>query len=103
MEAKEEILKTRSEYEKEVKERRADLQKQERRLQQKEENLDHKMDAIEKKEEALAAKHAAADKADGRDPDHQAQPDRDAGAHLRLHRRPGQGLPDRPGGVRSDP
>lgn len=55
-------MKSRSEYEKEVKERRADLQKQERRLQQKEENLDHKMDAIEKKEEALAAKHAAADK-----------------------------------------
>ena len=63
LEAKEEILKNRSEYEREVKERRADLQKQERRLQQKEENLDHKMDAIEKKEETLAAKHAAADKA----------------------------------------
>lgn len=56
-------MKSRSEYEREVKERRADLQKQERRLQQKEENLDHKMDSIEKKEEALTAKHAAADKA----------------------------------------
>ena len=55
-------MKSRTEYEKEVKERRADIQKQERRLQQKEENLDHKMDAIEKKEEALAAKHAAADR-----------------------------------------
>ena len=63
LEAKEEILKNRSDYEREVKERRADLQKQERRLQQKEENLDHKMDSIEKKEEALTAKHAAADKA----------------------------------------
>ena len=56
-------MKSRSEYEREVKERHADLQKQERRLQQKEENLDHKMDSIEKKEEALTAKHAAADKA----------------------------------------
>ena len=34
LEAKEEILKNRSEYEKEVKERRAEQQKQERRLQQ---------------------------------------------------------------------
>ena len=62
LEAKEEILKNRSEYEKEVKERRSDLQRQEHRLQQKEENLDRKTDAIEKKEEQLAAKHAALDK-----------------------------------------
>ena len=59
LEAKEEILKNRADYEKEVKERRADLQKQERRLQQKEENIDRKTDAIEKKEEALAQKHDA--------------------------------------------
>ncbi|MBD5149192.1 MAG: ribonuclease Y [Oscillibacter sp.] len=63
LEAKEEILQSRTEYEKEEKSRRADLQKQERRLQQKEENLDRKTENIEKKEEALAAKHAAADKA----------------------------------------
>ena len=63
LEAKEEILQSRTEYEKEEKSRRADLQKQERRLQQKEENLDKKTENIEKKEEALAAKHAAADKA----------------------------------------
>ena len=37
LEAKEEIHKSRTEYEREVKERRAELQKQERRLQQKEE------------------------------------------------------------------
>ncbi|MFR3922577.1 MAG: Rnase Y domain-containing protein, partial [Dysosmobacter welbionis] len=37
LEAKEEILKSRSEYEKEEKSRRADLQRQENRLQQKEE------------------------------------------------------------------
>ena len=63
LEAKEEILQSRTEFEKEEKSRRADLQKQERRLQQKEENLDKKTENIEKKEEALAAKHAAADKA----------------------------------------
>lgn len=62
LEAKEEILKNRSEYEKEVKERRADLQRQENRYQQKEENLDRKLEAVEKKEESLAQKHAAVDK-----------------------------------------
>ena len=61
LEAKEDILCSRNEYEKEVKERRAEQQKQERRLQQKEENLDHKTEMIEKKEEALAQKHAAAE------------------------------------------
>ena len=62
LEAKEEILRSRSEYEKEEKSRRADLQKQERRLQQKEENLDRKTENIERREEALAQKHAAADR-----------------------------------------
>ena len=62
LEAKEEILRSRSEYEKEEKTRRADLQRQENRLQQKEENLDRKTEAIEKKEESLAQKHAAIDK-----------------------------------------
>ena len=62
VEAKEEILRARSEYEKEEKSRRADLQKQERRLQQKEENLDRKTENIERKEEALNQKHAEADK-----------------------------------------
>ena len=61
LEAKEEILPARSEYEKEEKSRRADLQKQERRLQQKEESLDRKTENIERKEEALAQKHAQAD------------------------------------------
>ena len=63
LEAKEEILQSRAEYEKEEKSRRADLQKQERRLQQKEENLDRKTENIERKEEALAQKHADADRA----------------------------------------
>ena len=56
LEAKEEIHKSRTEAERENKERRADLQKQERRLQQKEESLDKKLDAHEKKEEDLAKK-----------------------------------------------
>ena len=62
VEAKEEILKSRSEYEREEKARRADLQRQGNRLQQKEENLDRKTEAIEKKEESLAQKHAAIDR-----------------------------------------
>ncbi len=56
VEAKEEILKSRNDFEREVKEHRADLQKQERRLQQKEENLDRKLENAEKKEEALQTK-----------------------------------------------
>ncbi len=56
LEAKEEIHKNRTEYEKEVKERRQDLQKQERRQQQKEEALDKKLDQHEKREADLSAK-----------------------------------------------
>ena len=59
VEAKEEIHKNRTEYEREVKERRADLQKQERRLQQKEESLDKKTDAFERKEEDLRKRQAS--------------------------------------------
>ena len=61
VEAKEEIHKNRSEYEREEKARRADLQKQERRLQQKEENLDRKTDALERKTETLNHKIAVAE------------------------------------------
>ena len=59
VEAKEEIHKNRTEYEREVRERRADLQKQERRLQQKEESLDKKTDAFERKEEDLRKRQAS--------------------------------------------
>ena len=59
LEAKDEIHKSRTEYEKEVKERRAELSKQERRLEQKETTLDKKTEAFEKKEEDLAKKLAA--------------------------------------------
>ena len=62
LEAKEEIHKTRTEQERENKERRNELQKQERRLQQKEESLDKKLDIHEKKEEDLAKKVAAVQK-----------------------------------------
>ena len=80
VEAKEEILRSRSEYEKEEKSRRADLQKQERRLQQKEENLDRKTENIERKEEALNQKHAEADMRCGKKTAHRAQPERPGGA-----------------------
>ena len=56
LEAKEEIHKNRSDYEREVKERRTEIQKQERRLQQKEEMLDKKTDILEKKTETLSKK-----------------------------------------------
>ena len=62
LEAKEEIHKSRSEYEREVKERRTEVSKQERRLQQKEEALDKKINLHEKKEDELAKKIAAIDK-----------------------------------------
>ena len=62
LEAKEEIHKSRTESEKEIKERRAEVQKQERRLQQKEEALDKKIDLHEKKEDELARKVAAVQK-----------------------------------------
>ena len=53
LEAKDEIHRSRTEYEKEVKERRAELSKQERRLEQKENTLDKKTEAFERKEEEL--------------------------------------------------
>ena len=59
LEAKDEIHRSRTEYEKEVKERRAELSKQERRLEQKETTLDKKTEAFEKKEEELSKKMAA--------------------------------------------
>ena len=53
VEAKEEIHRNRTEFEKEEKARRAELQKQERRLQQKEETLDRKTDALDRKTDSL--------------------------------------------------
>ena len=54
LEAKDEIHRSRTEHDKEVKERRAELSKQERRLEQKEATLDKKTEAFERKEEELA-------------------------------------------------
>ena len=56
LEAKDEILRNRTDAENEIRERRADVQRQERRLQQKEEQFDRRSDAFEKKENELAEK-----------------------------------------------
>ncbi len=53
LEAKDEIHKSRTENDREVKERRAELTKQERRLEQKESALDKKTEAFERKEDEL--------------------------------------------------
>ncbi len=58
LEAKDEIHRSRTEHDKEVKERRSELSKQERRLEQKEATLDKKTDAFERKEEELARRMA---------------------------------------------
>ena len=50
LEAKDEIHKSRTEHDREVKERRAELTKQERRLEQKETTLDRTTEAFERKE-----------------------------------------------------
>ena len=56
LEAKEEVLRLRNEFEKEIRERRIESQRTERRLLQREEALDKKMDAIESKESHLSEK-----------------------------------------------
>ena len=53
LEAKEENHKQRSEFEKEVRERRTELNKWEQRLQSKDDNLDRKQQSLETKEENL--------------------------------------------------
>ena len=58
LEAKDEIHRSRTEHDKEVKERRAELSKQERRLEQKEATLDKKTEAFERKEEDLTRRLA---------------------------------------------
>ena len=56
LEIKEESIRTKSELDREIKERRAEAQRFERRVQQKEESVDKKLDSLEKREAALAAK-----------------------------------------------
>ena len=57
IEAKEEAHKMRIEFDKEMKEQRAEQQRAERRLQQKEESLDKKVEQLEKKDEDLNLKN----------------------------------------------
>ncbi|TYP54320.1 ribonuclease Y [Thermosediminibacter litoriperuensis] len=56
VEAKEEILKLKNDFEKDLKERRNEFQRSERRLVQKEEALDRKAEMLEKKEDSIAKK-----------------------------------------------
>ena len=56
LEAKEENHKIRTEFDKEMKERRNEISRQERRIQQKEETLDKKVETLERKEQSLSAK-----------------------------------------------
>lgn len=62
LEAKEENQKLRSDFDREVKERRNELNRQERRLNQKEENLDKKTDNLERKEQSLNSRIKALEK-----------------------------------------
>ncbi len=62
LEAKEELLRERTEQEKDLKERRVEVTRQEKRLQQREEILDKKYDNIDRKEEALAEKQQKVDR-----------------------------------------
>ncbi|MBI4651255.1 ribonuclease Y [Candidatus Desantisbacteria bacterium] len=56
LEAKEELYKERSNFEKETKERRIELINLEKRLLQKEENLDRRVELLEKKEKEMSSK-----------------------------------------------
>jgi ribonucrease Y len=62
LEAKEDSLRTKNEFERESKERRAELQRYEKRVLTKEETLDRKTEALEKKESRLSVKEAEVDK-----------------------------------------
>lgn len=53
LQAKEEVHKTRIEFEKDVREKKTDLQRERNRLDQKEESLDRKIETLEQKEAAL--------------------------------------------------
>ena len=56
LEAKEQEIKLRNDFERETREKRAEFQKTENRLNQKEESLDKKIESYEHKEELLAAR-----------------------------------------------
>lgn len=56
LQAKEEIHKTRLEFEKDVREKKSELQRERNRLDQKEESLEKKLETLDQKEEALEAR-----------------------------------------------
>ena len=62
LEAKEEVIRLRSELDKEVRDRRNEVTKQERRVSQREETLDKKMDNLEAREESLNEKYKEAER-----------------------------------------
>lgn len=62
LEAKEEVHRLRSEFDRESRERRNEMQRSERRLIQKEESIDRKLESLEKKEESLIEKNRQVDK-----------------------------------------
>lgn len=62
LEAKEESIKAKNDFDKETKERRAELQRMEKRVLNKEESIDRKADSLEKKEANLAHKENALEK-----------------------------------------
>ena len=62
LEAKEEVIRLRSELDKEVRDRRSEVTKQERRVSQREETLDKKMDNLEAREESLNEKYKEAER-----------------------------------------
>lgn len=64
LEAKEEVFKTRTEAEKESRERRAELQRTERRLFQREESLEKKLDGLEQREKELNKRESGLEKAE---------------------------------------
>jgi len=61
LEAKEYLYKTKTEFEKETRDKRIELQKLERRIIQREENLDRKVDLLDRKEKELSAKEREMD------------------------------------------
>lgn len=62
LEAKEEVHGLRTDFERELKERRNEIHRLERRLVQKEETLDRKVESLERKEEALGRKERELDR-----------------------------------------
>ena len=97
VEAKEDILKQRSEYEKEVKERRGPAEAGAPAAAKR--GKSRPQNRCDREEGRTADPEACtAGRGKGRDPVHQAQPDGTARTHFRPDCRRGQGLPHLPGG-----